>query len=70
MRSLDRAAFLAAMILFVVFFANVSIGALNGAVFLGDVAEMATLLGASAAFVAGVLIREKQRASKPSENLN
>ncbi|MBX2856943.1 MAG: hypothetical protein KTR21_18290 [Rhodobacteraceae bacterium] len=68
MRPLDGAAFVVAVILFVVFFANVSIGAVRGTPLFGDVMEMMTLLCASVAFVVGVLAREKERDVKLKTN--
>lgn len=54
----DRLALTGALVLFVLFFTNVSMGASGRGVFLGDVAEMLVLFGSSILFVAGVLIRE------------
>ncbi len=48
----------AALICFAIFFANVAAGAAGAGVYLGDVAEMLTLLAASVLFVVGVLGRE------------
>ena len=48
----------AALICFAIFFGNVSAGAAGAGVFLGDVAELLTLLAASVLFVVGVLGRE------------
>jgi len=48
----------AALILFIVFFGNVALGAAGVGVLFGDVAEMLTLFAACALFVAGVLARE------------
>ena len=53
-------AFLAAFILLLAFTANVAFGAVNGNPILGSVAEMLLLLGASCAFVVGILKREAQ----------
>lgn len=57
----DRLALFGALILFVLFFANVSMGASGRGVFLGDVAEMLVLFGSSVLFAIGVLIREARR---------
>lgn len=54
----DRLALFGALILFVLFFTNVSMGAAGRGVFLDDVAEMIVLFGSSILFVIGVLIRE------------
>jgi hypothetical protein len=48
-----------ALIIFVIFFSNVAMGAARQPVFLGDVAEMLTLFAASVSFVVGVLQREQ-----------
>lgn len=50
-------------ILFSVFFANVSLGAMRVTPFLGDVTEMLVLLAACAAFVVCVLQKEAARDS-------
>ena len=47
-----------ALVCFLVFFSNVLLGASGTGVFIGDVAEMLTLLAASILFVIGVLARE------------
>lgn len=47
-----------ALILFLLFFANVSAGAAGGGAPLGDVAEMVLLLASAILFVIGVLMRE------------
>ena len=47
-----------AAVLFAVFVANVVLGAMSGAKFLGDVSEMLVLFAASIAFVASILRRE------------
>lgn len=51
-------ALVAALICFAIFFCNVAAGAAGAGVYLGDVAEMLTLLAASVLFVIGVLMRE------------
>lgn len=47
-----------AVAVFVVFFANVAMGAFGGGGFLGDVGEMLVLFAASILFVAAILKRE------------
>lgn len=61
MKPTGRAALLAALLLFAIYFANVALGAFAQAAFLDDVAEMLTLFASSVAFVAGVLMREARR---------
>lgn len=51
-------ALLGALVCFVVFFANVALGAAGLQVLLGDVAEMLTLFASAILFVVGVLARE------------
>lgn len=51
-------ALILASILFVIFAANVVIGATTGARFLDDLGEMLVLFAASIAFVAAILRRE------------
>lgn len=58
MKRLAAASLALALIAFVAFFANVASGAAGKGVFLGDVAEMLTLLAAAVLFVIGVLARE------------
>jgi hypothetical protein len=60
--------FIAALILLVAFTANVVMGALGDARFVGNVAEMVVLLAAAIAFVVGVLQREAR--DKKDENIN
>ena len=55
-----KAALIGSLVCFVVFFSNVLLGAAGMGVFIGDVAEMLTLLAASILFVIGVLAREAQ----------
>ncbi len=55
-----RPALLAALILFVLYFTNVVMGAAGGGAPLSDVAEMLTLFAATILFVAGVLKREAE----------
>lgn len=47
-----------AIALFSVFVANLVLGSVSNAAFLGNVGEMLVLLGASVAFVVGILARE------------
>ena len=54
--------FLAASILvFVIYFANVTLGAFAGNVFLGDVGEMLVLFAACILFVVAILKKEAER---------
>ncbi len=54
------------IIVFVVYFANVALGAFSNAAFLGDVGEMLVLFGASILFVAAILKKEADRKNKDS----
>lgn len=54
----------ASLIVFVVYFSNVALGAFGGTVFLGDVGEMLVLLTASIIFVAAILKKEADRREK------
>jgi len=54
----DRLALSGALLLFLLFFANVAVGAAGMQVFLGDVTEMLILFASCTLFVIGVLIRE------------
>ncbi len=58
MIGLGTPALAAAAICFAIFFGNVAMGAAGMGVFLGDVAEMLSLVAASVFFVIGVLARE------------
>ncbi len=51
-------AFIVALVLLLAFVSNVAIGAIGDAPLVGNVAEMLVLLGASTAFVVGILQRE------------
>lgn len=51
-------AFIIALILFLAFTANVTIGAIGDAPLVGNVAELLMLLAASTAFVVGILQQE------------
>lgn len=54
----------ASFIVFVVYFANVAMGAFAGNVFLGDVGEMVVLFVASILFVVAILQKEAARKNK------
>ena len=57
--------FLAASIaVFVIYFANVALGAFAGNAFLGDVGEMLVLFTASILFVVAILQKEADRKEK------
>lgn len=58
----DRVALTGALLLFLLFFANVAMGAAGMRIFLGDVAEMLVLFASCTLFVTGVLIREAKSA--------
>ncbi len=60
MIGLGTPALAAAAICFVIFFGNVAAGAAGVGVFMGDVAEMLSLVAASIFFVIGVLAREAE----------
>ena len=51
----------ASAIVFVVYFANVALGAFAGRAFLGDVGEMLVLFAASILFVVAILQKEADR---------
>ncbi|EEX09756.1 conserved hypothetical protein [Ruegeria lacuscaerulensis ITI-1157] len=51
----------ASAIVFVVYFANVALGAFAGRAFLGDVGEMLVLFAASILFVVAILKKEAAR---------
>ena len=53
-----------AAVLFALFAANVALGSLRGAPFLGDVAEMLLLFGASIAFVVAMGRAERHRGAR------
>lgn len=54
----------AAVIAFMIYFANVALGAFAGAAFLGDVGEMLVLFLASTLFVVAILQKEADRKNK------
>ena len=54
----------ASLIVFVVYFANVALGASSGNAFLGDVGEMLVLFAASILFVVAILQKEADRNKK------
>lgn len=51
----------ASLIVFVVYFVNVALGAFAGSAFLGDVGEMLVLFAASVLFVVAILQKEADR---------
>lgn len=51
----------ASIVVFIVYFANVALGAFAGSAFLGDVGEMLVLFAASILFVVAILKREADR---------
>ncbi|MCP4010128.1 MAG: hypothetical protein GY726_11515 [Proteobacteria bacterium] len=55
---------IASVIIFVLYFANVSLGAYTGNAVLGDVGEMITLLVATIFFVVAIVKKETERDSK------
>ncbi len=54
----------ASIVVFVVYFANVALGAFARAAFLGDVGEMLVLFAASILFVVAILQKEAARKDK------
>ncbi|WP_170381986.1 hypothetical protein [Ruegeria atlantica] len=52
---------IASVIVFVIYFANVAMGAFAGSAFLGDVGEMLVLFAASILFVVAILKKEADR---------
>ena len=54
----------ASLIVFVIYFVNVALGAFGGQTFLGDVGEMLVLFAASILFVVGILQEEAARKIK------
>lgn len=52
------------LILFLVFAANVALGAFTGAPILGDIGEMLVLFAASAVFVVAILQKEADRKNR------
>jgi hypothetical protein len=61
---MGRVPIITAFAVFLLYFTNVTLGAFGGTAFLGDVAEMLTLLLAVVLFVAGILIEEAARAQR------
>ena len=55
---------ISSFIVFVVFFANVALGAFADSAFLGDVGEMLVLFFASLLFVVAILKKEADRAKR------
>ena len=54
----------ASVIVFVIYFANVALGAFANAAFLGDVGEMLVLFSASILFVVAILKKEADRKNR------
>ncbi|WP_299606182.1 hypothetical protein [uncultured Tateyamaria sp.] len=54
----------ASLIVFVVYFVNVALGAFAASAFLGDVGEMLVLFAASILFVVAILQKEADRNNK------
>jgi hypothetical protein len=54
----------ASIVVFVIYFANVALGAFASAAFLGDVGEMLVLFTASILFVVAILQKEAARKNK------
>lgn len=54
----------ASIVVFIIYFANVALGAFAGSAFLGDVGEMLVLFAASILFVVAILKKEADRKSK------
>ncbi len=54
----------ASIVVFVIYFANVALGAFAGSAFLGDVGEMLVLFAASILFVIAILKIEADRNNK------
>ena len=52
---------ISALIVFIVFFTNVALGAFANAAFLGDIGEMLVLFVASVLFVVAILKKEADR---------
>jgi len=55
---------LASVIVFIIYFANVALGALTGTIFFGDVGEMLVLFAATILFVVAILQKETDRKNK------
>ena len=54
----------ASIVVFIVYFANVALGAFADSAFLGDVGEMRVLFAASILFVVAILKKEADRKNK------
>lgn len=54
----------ASVIVFVVYFTNVALGAFSGSAFLGDIGEMLVLFAATILFVIAILQKEAARKDK------
>lgn len=55
---------IASILVFIVYFTNVALGAFAGTAFLGDVGEMSVLFAATILFVVAILKREADRNNK------
>ena len=55
---------IASLIVFIIYFVNVALGAFGGQAFLGDVGEMLVLFAASILFVVAILRKEADRKNK------
>jgi hypothetical protein len=55
---------ISSLIVFIIYFSNVALGAFSGNAFLGDVGEMLVLLAASTLFVVAILQQEADRKDK------
>jgi membrane protein implicated in regulation of membrane protease activity len=67
MRRLGTIGLLLALASFLIFFANVALGAAHMGSFLGDVPEMLTLFACALFFVIGILAREAEAARKKQQ---
>ena len=54
----------ASLIVFIIYFSNVALGAFSGTTFLNDVGEMLVLLTATVIFVVAILKKEADRQKK------
>ena len=52
---------LASLVVFIIYFTNVALGAFTGEVFMGDVSEMLVLFVATIIFVVAILKKEADR---------
>ena len=58
---------IASAIVFILYFANVTLGAFTGSAMLGDVGEMLVLFVATILFVVAIVKKEAERDSKPGK---